>query len=113
MTVVVTVFSVTLTSEHAAIVHRVHTEETGTFLMEHDFHSLALAISMSIDLAKELMLESRILLHLEYITATYQQSQFIIPLISMYEIQYMSDSISMEEVRNASNTNNFLLSFIR
>ena len=105
MPVVVTVFAVTLIWAHAALVHRDFTEETGTLLMEHDFHSLALAISMRFDLAKVLMLviETRVLLRLEYIAATYQPMQFIMPV---YEIQYMSDSISME-VSSGSNTNNF------
>ena len=97
MPVVVTVFSVTLIlQQHAAVVHRVHTEETGTFLMGHDFHSVPLHLNkllVRVEVTKGLIFAIGNRVHLVYITATYQPVKFMMTLILVYEIQYMSDSI--------------------
>ena len=88
----------------------VHTEETGTFLMGPDFHSLlVMAMVMRVVLPKELIFIVVIRINMVYIVVTYQHLRFMMMMIAVYETQCMLDSIIPVEVRCFGNTieNNF------
>ena len=71
-------YSVSLIWNCAAVVHRAHTEETGTFLMGPDFHSLVMVIYLRIVMLVELIFVVLLsIIYLVYIAVTYQQVQFM------------------------------------
>ena len=76
------------------MVVRVFTEETGTFPMVLDYHSVVM--SMRVEMPKELIFVVQDKENLVYIGVTYQPMQFMMTLISVYEIQCMLVSTSLE-----------------
>ena len=72
---VITLFSVTLIWLHAAVVVRVYTEETGTFPMVLDYHSVVM--SMRLEGPKRLIFVVQAKENLVYIGVTYQPMQFM------------------------------------
>ena len=76
----ITLFSVTLISLHAAVVVRVHTEETGTFPMVLDYHSVVMSLRLEGPKELSFVVQWREM-YLVYIGVTYQPMQFMMMLI--------------------------------
>ena len=77
-----------------------YTKETGTFPMVLDYCSVVM--SMRLEVPKELIFVVQAKENLVYIGVTYQPMQFMMTLISVYEIQCMLVSTSMEVMMGLS-----------